>query len=103
MYAEVFPSRLKEARKKAGYTQVEAAKELDKDQSQISYYENGKMEPNIETIARMAILYNVTTDWLCGVTTKGGPNIKKEITEERNRKKILKEIEQEAKMERKMA
>ena len=33
----------------------------------ITKYENGTLEPNIETIGKLAELYNVSTDWLFGI------------------------------------
>ena len=67
MYTEVFSSRLKEARRRTGYTQVEVADKLGIAQCQMSVYENGKVKPDIELIAAMSIIYDVSVDWLFGL------------------------------------
>lgn len=70
MFRESFPGRLKNARIKAGYTQKEVQEETGIERSRISYYENGKREPDIETLGELATLYGVSTDWLLGITPK---------------------------------
>lgn len=69
MYIESFPSKLKNARLSAGYTQQEVATNLKIAQSNIAKYENGKLEPSIETLGMLADFYEVSVDWLLG--TKG--------------------------------
>lgn len=66
MYAESFPSKLKNAREATGFSQRDVAKELHIDQSQIARYEKGKTQPDIETLGKLADFYNVSTDWLIG-------------------------------------
>lgn len=73
MYIESFPSKLKSARLSAGYTQQEVADNLKIAQSNIAKYENGKLEPNIETLGLLADFYEVSLDWLIG--TKGTKKI----------------------------
>lgn len=70
MFREAFPGRLKNARIKAGFTQKEVEEETGIEQSRISYYENGKREPDIETLGELATLYNVSTDWLLSIVQK---------------------------------
>lgn len=70
MYAEAFPSKIKKARENTGFTQREVAKEINLPQSTIAKYETGKLEPNLETLGKLADFYNVSVDWLLG--TKGG-------------------------------
>jgi transcriptional regulator with XRE-family HTH domain len=96
MYSEVFPSRLKRARNDYGLTQVEASRLLNISQVALSNYENGKREPDIETLVKMSLLFDVSADWLIGVTSKGGTNHLKELREERNRQEMLKKIERDA-------
>ncbi|MDR1617364.1 MAG: transcriptional regulator [Syntrophomonadaceae bacterium] len=64
MYKESFPSRLKMARKQTGLTQREVAKELNLSIPNISRYETGAIEPNLEWLAKFALFYGVTVDWL---------------------------------------
>ena len=67
MYTEQFPNKLKEARKSCGMTQDEIAKELGIPRGNIANYETGRREPDLETIARLADYYNVSTDRLLGI------------------------------------
>ena len=48
-------------------TQQEVADNLNTSRSNITKYENGTLEPNIETIGMLAEIYNVSTDWLFGI------------------------------------
>lgn len=67
MYTEQFPNKLKEARKNCGMTQEEVTNELKIPRSNLSNYEIGRREPDLETLARLAEYYNVSTDWLLGI------------------------------------
>lgn len=58
--------KLKEIRKAKGIKQKELAKELQISQSAISDYENGKLEPSIENLIKMANLLDCTVDKLIG-------------------------------------
>lgn len=66
MYKENFPEKMKEARKRTGYTQAEVAEETGISQSIIAYIETGKREPSIENLGILADFYGVSTDWLLG-------------------------------------
>lgn len=68
MYKEGFPKRLKAARLEAGYTQEQVAIKIGIKQNTISKYETGNLEPNLETLAKMAQFYNVSINWLLSVT-----------------------------------
>ena len=59
-----FPEKLKALRLKNGLTQDELGEKLCLSRTSISYYEQGKIEPNIETIIAVADLFNITTDEL---------------------------------------
>jgi transcriptional regulator with XRE-family HTH domain len=67
MYSEVFASRLKNAREQTGFTQMEVYKELHIGQENLSKYETGKAEPDLQTLANLANFYGVTVDWLIGI------------------------------------
>ena len=56
--------RLKEARKKAKMSQEEVAEILNTSRSNISKYENGNLEPNIQTLKKLCEIYNVSADYL---------------------------------------
>lgn len=70
MYKEVFTVRLKEIRKEIGLNQSEVAANIGVARTNISKYEMGLLEPNIETIGKIAELYNVPIDWLFGRSPK---------------------------------
>lgn len=67
MFKENFTINVKRARKSAKMTQEEVAEKLNTSRSNITKYELGTLEPNIETIGMLAELYNVSTDWLFGI------------------------------------
>ncbi len=68
MYKENFPSRIRTARLDAGYYQGQVEKETGISQKTISLYENGKLEPDIEKLGILAQFYNVSVDWLLGIS-----------------------------------
>ena len=63
-----FNERLRELREENNLTQVKLAKELFIDQRSLSFYEIGKYEPNLDTLKKIAIYFNVSTDYLLGLT-----------------------------------
>lgn len=68
MYKETFPLRIKKARIEAGYSQQEVSNETGIARSDISKYENGSGEPSLEKLGKIAQFYNVSVNWLLGVT-----------------------------------
>ena len=78
MYSEVFASRIKLARERTGFTQVETAKRLNISRGALANYEIGNREPDYETLGMMAEYYGVSTDWLLGLGMQGSqPNYEK--------------------------
>lgn len=57
-------------RRKAGLTQAELAKKLHVQQYNISDYEIGRIEPNIQTLIKLADVFNVSIDFLVGRKNK---------------------------------
>lgn len=57
---------LKQCRKKAGYSQMQAAIVMDTTQHQISKWENGTQDITLGKAIRLADLYQVTLDELAG-------------------------------------
>lgn len=68
MYKEIFPARIKKARLEAGYSQKQVEEITGISQSNLSKYENGQLEPGLETLGTLAQFYNVSITWLLGVT-----------------------------------
>ena len=62
--------KLKELRKLKHFKQEEVAKALNISQTGYSYYENGRNEPNIEMLIKLANLFNVSVDTLIGRETE---------------------------------
>lgn len=101
MYTEVFHSRLKAARESSGVTQKEVAKILKISQPTYANYEAGRNEPNMETIAMIAKMFDISVDWLFGLTSESHIGSIKQVKEEIERQKILKKLEKEAELTRK--
>ena len=70
MYKENLSRNLRLARQKKKITQQVAADFLGIQQCTLSKYENGRLEPDVETLCRMAVFYEVPTDWLFGIEYK---------------------------------
>lgn len=68
MYKENFAQRLKKARTDAGYTQQQVSRETGISQSQLTKFETERLEPSLETLGILAQFYNVSIDWLLGVS-----------------------------------
>lgn len=66
MYKEVFALRLYAKRIELGESQITVSNNLEINQSNISKYEQGKLEPNLETLGKLANYYQVSIDWLLG-------------------------------------
>lgn len=72
-----FGARLKSARNSKRFTQHQVADTLGLNFTTISKYENDKSQPDNEILHKMAVLYEVSIDWLLtgepgGTTTAGG-------------------------------
>ena len=96
MFKENIPIRLKEARKRSGFTQVEVSELVDIEQGTLSKYELGTILPSIEMLGKLAEFYGVSLDWIFGLVQPQGIGLQKEL---QNRDSILKDIEKEAKRE----
>lgn len=66
MYKEVFAVRIKAIRNELGLTQNQVSKDTEIDQSRISKYEQGELEPDLEKLGKLANYYQVSIDWLLG-------------------------------------
>lgn len=64
----IFSERLKELRKKRGYTQAELAKYMNMRQGSYTKWETGMTEPRIDSIIPLARILNTTADYLLGLT-----------------------------------
>ena len=55
-------------RKEKGYSQADIAEVLETTQQHYSCYENGKNELPIRHLITLCKFYNVSSDWLLGLT-----------------------------------
>lgn len=58
--------RIKSLRESAGLTQAELGKKVNKGESTVRMWELGKSEPDLDTIIKLAEVFNTTTDYLLG-------------------------------------
>jgi transcriptional regulator with XRE-family HTH domain len=68
MNQKIFSIRLRALRKAAGLTQAELGKLLGGSQSLIKHLENGTRFTNLDTFIAIARFFNVTTDYLIGLS-----------------------------------
>ena len=59
-------NRLTYLRERRGWTKTRVAQSLGMSLQKYANYEYGRREPDLETIARIAALYDVSTDYLLG-------------------------------------
>ena len=63
---EIFQQRLKEERLVNGFTQRDMAERLNITQPSYIRYENGKAEPSLENLVKIAEIFDVSVDYLLG-------------------------------------
>lgn len=64
----ILGQRLKELREERGMTQKQAAEKLNLNSVTYLHYEKSQREPPLELLADMAVFFEVTTDYLLGLT-----------------------------------
>lgn len=55
---------LKEIRKKRNFSQLKVAMDLSISRESLSYYENGKRSPDVDTLIALSNYFNVSIDYL---------------------------------------
>lgn len=63
-----FQAKIKELRTSAGLTQHDLASKLNVSQSTITMWENGKRQPDLETLEAIADFFNVDMNYLTGTS-----------------------------------
>lgn len=63
-----FTKRMRDLREDHDMTQADIAKALQVAKPRISEWEKGKHLPSVEIIIKLSNLYNVSTDYLLGLT-----------------------------------
>lgn len=77
-------NRIKELRKSKGLTQAELAKKVGISEQAVSFYENDRRKPKIETWNRLADFFNVSVPYLQGLPEPVGKNRLKELRQKKN-------------------
>jgi len=70
---EILAKRLRKCRDEAGLTQIKAAIYCDITEKAYQNYELGVHEPKVTILAKIAQLYNVSIDYLVGLTDDPTP------------------------------
>lgn len=68
--------RIKQLRDKEGLTQKDLAKQLDIKPRTLGFYETGDRNPPIDILKKLAVFFDVSMDYLLGITDI--PNLYKE-------------------------
>ena len=63
---KIFQERLIEQRKLNNLTQRQIAEQLNITQPSYIRYENGTSQPSLENLVKLANLFDVSIDYLCG-------------------------------------
>lgn len=83
-------NRIKELRLRKELKQVELAEIIGMSQSSLSGYESGKIEPDQETLIRLSEFFDVSIDYLLGISElKKAPTLEQVDAEELQ---LLKEL-----------
>jgi transcriptional regulator with XRE-family HTH domain len=75
-------NRIKELRTERGITQADLAKILKISDRAVGYYENGDREPDYSTLLKIADYFDVSIDYLLGVSDVRNPNSAKHDNKE---------------------
>lgn len=62
--------RLSSLRAEKKMTQAEFSKKIGVSRTAYASYESGKVEPSVRVLKYIASIFNVTVDWLCGLSTE---------------------------------
>ena len=74
--------RLKELRLEKGLSQSELAIEIETTQRNVSNWENGNSEPDIQIILKMSKFFEVNVDYFLGDTDEPDRNVENAFTEQ---------------------
>ena len=76
---EFIQMRFKELRLALGLSQAEIAEKLGMHQTAWGRFETGKVpDPRVSTIYHICRTFDITSDWLIGLSDRGGPDPAKE-------------------------
>ena len=69
IFLQMISNKIKELRQEAGITQKKLAGILNISQKTLGHYETGYVEPNIDTIKKLCVVFGITTDELLEMDT----------------------------------
>ncbi len=61
---------LRHLREEKGLTQAQLAEKINRSKTVISKYENNTETPTLDTLIQLAVIFNVSLDYLAGISTK---------------------------------
>jgi transcriptional regulator with XRE-family HTH domain len=73
----IFKDRLKEIRELNNITQKELSKKINASQSKVAMWETGKRDPNSDDIILLANMFNISADYLLGISNNNKYSINK--------------------------
>lgn len=73
--------RLRELREDCDQTQAQVAAYLNCRQQTYSRYENGKAQPSLEVMQKLAAYFHTSVDYLMGLTDERAPYVRKNQSE----------------------
>ena len=91
----IFSTNLKKLRQEHSLSQKDFGESISVSAMAISSYESGAKSPSIDTVYRIAETYNVSIDWLCGLS----PRKQSEITAMSDVLELLFDIEKNTPLE----
>ncbi len=69
----MMPLKLKDLREDRDLKQQDVADFLNCRQQTYSRYEKGQAQPSLETLAKLALFFNTSTDFILGITNNPEP------------------------------
>ncbi len=79
MKGETLGMRLRRARELKRFSQKEVEEKIKISNVNISRYETDQTSPNLDTLKKLADIYQVSLDWIFGITDKPDRIISKEL------------------------
>lgn len=67
--------RIYEVRMSFGWTQVQLAQKLGVTKQTVSNWENDNIQPSIDMLVKLSYIFNVSTDYLLGLTPTNSINV----------------------------
>lgn len=72
---DIFARRLRERAEQLGISNAEAGRRADLDERRYAHYANGRREPDLATLVRIAEALATTPNYLLGVNSQGETSI----------------------------